>query len=591
MFWGRKTEKSDSAVLYVGKSRKLRNRVRQYFAGHGDGRPFVRFIQQKTEEIRYILVGSEQEALVLENELIKKYKPAYNILLKDDKRYLSIRIDYKHEWPRMDVVRKIYKDGAFYLGPFSSSTQLRMTLDYMQKIFPLRTCNDHKLYNRARPCMEYEIKRCVAPCVKYIDTSEYKKIVEGAMDFLKGNHSDLLQDLETQMESAAAAERYEEAARLRDRMKAIGTTIEGHAIIGFKQLQQGIDQDAVGIAIEGAKAVVVLLFVRHGIVLDKRVFEFDHTVLDRESLVIEFLNRYYSTEVYQPHEILIPFVLDRELLDIDVAVLQPRSDEKKKFVDLADENAKTHLQAALHRAEKTEEVLTSLKTALHLSVFPQRIDCVDISHHQGAETVASVVRFYDGHPEKSGYRRIKLTVDQVNDFDSMKEALSRRYKTSDDLPDLLVIDGGKGQLSSACHVLDAAGFLKGLNVVSLAKPKDGETIDPLNPKNREKIFKPGQKNPILLKEGSAEERLLQFLRDEAHRFAITYHRERKVRYLTQSVLDDVPGLTPRLKVELLKKFKKIDDIIEAPDDILRQDLPPRVIKALRLTLRNALVKV
>ncbi len=591
LFIGGAREGGESKVLYVGKSKKLRSRVRHYFQGEGDGRAFIRFIQAHTVEIRTLVVHNEHEALILENELIKKYKPPYNILLKDDKRYLSIRVDLSHEWPKMEMVRRIRKDKAFYLGPFSSASQLRITLDFMQKMFPLRTCSDHKLYNRSRPCLEYDIKRCLAPCVGYIDKESYKVLVQSAIAFLKGQEEAVLQDLRRQMDLAAHQENYEEAARLRDRIQAIETTIEGKGILGMEQQQRELNQDVLGIAESGDKTVIVLMFVRHGLVLDKRAFEFDALALDRDSLVLEFLQRYYSSEVFVPDEILVPHIVDSGLLEIEVPVLIPRSEEKRRFLTLAHENALRHLEAAMERQRKNASTLAALQTTLNLTRIPLRMDCVDISHHQGLENVASVVRFYEGLPDKSLYRKIKMSLDQVDDFHSMKEALERRYKTKDDLPDLLVIDGGKGQLSAALDILKAKDFLDCLDIVSLAKARDGETIDPLNPQNRERVFKPGQKNPLLLKAGSPSELLLSRLRDEAHRFAISFHRDRKTKMISRSALDAVPGLTLRLKTQLLNRFQSIDQILLASDDELEQELPRRVVRALRLTLRDTAEKI
>lgn len=586
IFWGRRKEGQDPTVLYVGKSRKLRSRVRQYFSGSGDGRRFVQFIQKKTEEIRYILVSNEQEALVLENELIKKFKPPYNILLKDDKRYLSIRIDANHEWPKMEAVRKVKKDGAFYLGPFSSARHLRTTLDYMQRAFPLRTCTDHKLYNRSRPCLEYEIKRCSAPCVKYISPASYKDLVIGAIRFLKGDAMGVVHLLEEKMQEAAHTEHYEEAARLRDRIRSISSTVDGQQIVGHQNRSAELNQDVIGLAEANEKIVLVLLYVRHGLVLDKRVYEFNDTQLDQHSILTEFINRYYSAEQFIPDEVLVPLQLESSELEIDIPIICPRADEKRKFLSVAEENARAHLNAAIERAEKASKALTTLHKILGLKAYPRAIDCVDISHHQGSETVASVVRFYEGTPDKSHYRKIKLK-NQVNDFDSMKEALGRRYKSSEDLPNLLVVDGGKGQLSSAVLILKELGWLEKIDICSLAKKRGDEPIDPLNPKNREKIFKPDQKNPLLLKEGSPEEYLLINLRDEAHRFAITFHRQRKVKSLSRSQLDGVPGLSPKMKISLLRKFKSLEEIVSASEEDLSLYLPLKVIKALKLHFAGA----
>lgn len=581
LFHGKFGRSSDDSILYIGKAKSLFSRVRQYFLGDADRRPFVQFIRQQVEKIEYIVVETEQDALLLENELIKKYRPPYNISLKDDRRFLSLRLDLDHEWPQIEVVRRIRKDKAIYLGPFSSSTRLRETLDFMQKIFLLRTCTDSKLYNRSRPCLEYEIKRCVAPCVNYVTKEDYAKIVEGAVMFLKGNTHELVESLKVRMEAAAEAERFEEAAQVRDQIQAINSTTEGQSVIGVKQWQQGNTQDVVGIAEENGFIVIVLLFVRNGIIFDKRSFEFKNLRLDRESLLVEFLDRYYQSGVVLPDEIIVPISIPEGALEIEPKVVVPRAEEKRNFLKIAEENALVHLKSKQQKLERLEKTLGALQQLLTLSKFPNAIDCIDISHHQGAETVASVVRFKEGLPYKDGYRRIKLKEDQVDDFASMRDALHRRYHEVSDLPDLLVIDGGKGQLQAAEEILKERGWLDRVDLISLAKSRDREGIDPLNPQNRERVFKPHQKNPVLLKEGSAEELLMQFIRDEAHRFAITYHRLRKDRSISVSVLNDIEGMTEKVKLKLLRRFGSIDGLREASDDEILEEVNTKMLQRLR----------
>jgi len=580
IFKGRRTPEARQTVLYVGKAKNLHQRVRQYFKGDGDGRPLVQFLRTRVEEIETIITESEEDALLLENELIKKNRPAYNIHLKDDKRYLSLRLDVSHEWPRIEVVRKIKKDRAVYLGPFSSASRLRSALDFIQKNFPLRSCDDRKLYSRSRPCIEYEIKRCVAPCVKLVTPEDYRRLVDSAILFLRGESGALLENLQNQMMDAAQAEKFEEAALLRDRLQSLQSVIEGQGIIGLRQFQRGLDQDAVGLAVEGNRAVVVVLFIRNGLIFDKRSFEFKDITLDRDDLLSEFLNRYYSSDVYIPHEILVSKAVPVEM---DLKVVAPRSDEKMSFVRVAEENAAMNLKSQIQKVAKLEKTLHSIQKILGLKNIPTSIDCLDISHHQGKETVASVVRFVDGTPFKDGYRRIKLQSDQVDDFGSMKEAVSRRYKELGDLPTLIVIDGGKGQLSSATEVLKQLGWLDSVEIVSLAKARKDEGLDPLNPQNRERVFKVGQKNPVILKEDSAEELLLRYLRDEAHRFAISYHRLRK-NQMSSSVLDELPGMSEKLKLKLLRQFGSVEGILAAPPQELAKIVKGKTFEALQKLL-------
>lgn len=586
VFRGRRIAGAPVSVLYVGKAKNLRARVKQYFIEGADPRPFVKFIRERVENIETFVVESEQDALILENEFIKKYRPAYNIHLKDDKRYLSLRIDTSHSWPKIDLVRKIKKDGAFYLGPFSSGGRLKTTLEFMQKVFPLRTCSDHKFKNRSRPCLEFDLKRCVAPCVDYISREDYKKIVDDAILFLNGGQDEILGKLKSQMAEAADNDEFELAAEMRDRIVAIESTTIHQGIIGLKGYQRGQDQDVIGIARSNERLVVVILFVRSGIPLDKRTFEFKSLELDEESFLVEFLNRYYASEVYVPHEVLVPRAISEDLLEFKAQVLVPRSEEKKNFLLIAQENAESYLTSVSQKTQKMQKTLSSLQKLLGLQRTPERMDCFDISHHQGLETVASVVRFQDGLPAKDFYRRLKLSTDQVDDFESMREAVSRRYKTEEDLPDLIVIDGGRGQLSAAQEVLKTLGYIEKLDVVSLAKARDADEVDPLNPMNRERVFKLGQKNPVLLKPDSAEELLLRFLCDEAHRFAIKFHRERKTKNLSFSILDEISGMTEKIKLKLLRRFGDIEGIKAASDLDLLAEIPGRILTDLRAKLGN-----
>jgi excinuclease ABC subunit C len=571
-------------VLYVGKAKNLRARVRQYFIHEeGDGRAFSRIIGERTRFIEFILVQTEQDAFVLENELIKKHHPLYNIHLKDDKRYLSLRLDLQHEWPRVDVVRKIKKDGAVYFGPFSSATRLRETLNTMQQVFPLRSCPDSKLYNRSRPCIEYDIKRCVAPCVGKVTREDYRALVDQAVKFLKGDSEPLMTELESQMNEAAHSEKYEEAALLRDRLKAIAEITQSkQQVISQDQYQKGFDCDALGLARDEERLIVVLLFVRSGVILDQRSFDIRHKNLEEAELLAQFIDRYYNSEVYVPHEVLVRRTLDSDQELLPVRLVIPRAEEKKNFLQIAEKNAEAQLTARRERKEKVSAILDALQKHLGLSKRPTTMDCLDISHHQGEEVVASVVRFRDGVPEKDFYRRIRLEVQRVDDFASMREVIRRRYKKQEDLPDLVVIDGGRGQLSSAEEAFRENGFLEHIDLVSLAKAREThEPIDPFNPMNRERIFKLGQKNPILLAKDSSEELLLSFLRDEAHRFAITYHRKRRLDSISTSILDQIPGMSSKQKIRLLKEFGSVKGIRGASDFDLLKLVKPRLLEKIR----------
>lgn len=583
LFMGRKDPTADLKAIYIGKAKNLWSRVRQYFLQESDTRAFVRFIRERTESIQYVVTASEDEALILENDLIKKFKPAYNIQLKDDKRFLSLRLDLKHEWPRVEVVRKIRRDGAAYLGPFSSAQRLRATLEFLQKTFPLRTCTDHKLYNRSRPCIEYELKRCVAPCVNLVTRAAYQELVCATLLFLRGKNDELKRVLEDRMAAAVETERFEEAAHLRDTMAAIQATVEGSGLMGMGQFQRSQDQDALGVAVGEDRAVVSVLFVRAGVIFDRRNFEIPARGLDREQILEQFIERYYSSEVYVPHEVLVPVSFNEGVeWPKDLKIVEPRSGERREFLETAQRNADTLLEQKIKHAHNLSKTLGGLQKLLGLERFPTRMDCFDISHHQGAETVASVVRFQEGMPDKSQYRRMNIHVDGVDDFASMKEVISRRYKSIEELPDLILIDGGKGQLSAAGQVLSDMGWLAAVDLRSLAKARDREGMDPLNPQNRERIFRLNQKNPILLRPNSAEELLVRYLRDEAHRFAITFHRKKKTEALSASALDEVPGLKPLQKQKLLREFGSLEGIVAASDLELLKVIPEKLLLSLRL---------
>lgn len=581
-------ENSKPKVLYVGKAKNLKNRVRQYFVNDGDPRPFVRFIKEKTSLIEYIVTKDEQDAFVLENELIKKFNPAYNVSLKDDKRYLSLRLDLKHEWPRVEIVRKIKRDKAIYMGPFSSASRLKETLNVMQKIFPLRTCPDRKLYNRSRPCIEYDIKRCVAPCVHYVTHEEYRKLVDSVVLFLEGRNQELLDQLENKMNEEAERENYEVAAHIRDQIQAITQITQNRqSVISYKQMQSGADADAFGVAQSEKRSVVFALFVRGGMVWDQRTFEFSKSGLDDREILAQVISRYYASEVYIPHEVLIPFSLDIPGLPEEVHLVVPRSQDKLSFIEIAQKNAQTRLDGLEAKSTKIEKILDQLQAKLQLKHLPATIDCLDVSHHQGSEVVASSVRFTDGFPNKDMYRRFKLSQDIVDDYASMKELIERRYKSEDELPQLLIVDGGRGQLSAAAEVLKEKNWLNLIDIIGLAKARrTQETVDPLNPMNRERIFKLGQKNPVLLAESSPEELFLTYIRDEAHRFAITYHRKRKLGSLSISILDEIPGISARTKLKLLKQFGSVDGIREASDYELLKFVKPAVLEGLRRKLSH-----
>lgn len=554
--------KDDQArVIYVGKAKNLRSRLGSYMRG-GDGRQQIVFLLRKATTVECLVTQNEKEALILENNLIKQYKPRYNVRLKDDKSYVSVAIT-AHDWPRVVVTRKIRKDGARYFGPFHSASAVRETLDVVRKVFPLRTCSDGVFRNRQRPCLEYQIGRCLAPCVLPVDREDYEVHLRQVALLLEGRNEELVAGMERDMQRASAEERFEEAAKLRDRVRAIRNTAQGQEVLQH----DGGDQDVFGLYREGGFAEVQVLLVRAGRLVAHRSFGFRDWNLPEEELIGSVLTQFYGGDHPIPPEILLPVeladtVAREEMLserrERKVRILAPQRGRKKRMVDLAGENARQALSARRGEDERQAETAEELRRRLRLRSAPRTIECVDISTFQGSSTVASVVAFDDGAPATARYRRFRIrTVEGTDDFASMAEVLGRRLragKEAGDLPDLLVVDGGRGQLGVAMAVLEDLG-LDSPEVVGLAKSRarrDARSV--AMERSEERVFLPGRVNPVVLPRSSGALFLLQRVRDEAHRFAITYHRTLRQRAARESPLDAVAGIGPERKKALLRHF-------------------------------------
>jgi excinuclease ABC subunit C len=549
-------------VIYVGKAKSLRSRVRSYFRG-GDGRSQVAFLVDRAATFETLVTANEKEALILENNLIKQYKPRYNIRLKDDKSYVSVKIDEHHAWPRLIVTRKITRDGSRYLGPFSSAWSVRETLDAIRKIFPLRNCSDTVFRNRSRPCIEHQIKRCPGPCVLEVDAVEYRRNLDQTVDLLEGRNQQLVRTLTARMEAASEALRFEEAGRIRDQLRAIDTTVQRQQAVAH----WGRDQDVFGLYREGGFVEIQVLFVRAGKLTGNQAYTFDDLEFSDDEVVAAVLTQFYQGDRAIPDGIVLPVALEdaevraeylSERKGRQVEILCPQRGARLRLVEMATENARHSYAERRDQGTQRERMLEELRQRLHLRSAPKRIECFDISNIQGNSTVASMVTFDEGEPCPARYRRYRIrTVEGSDDFASMYEVLERRYrraKDENDFPDLLMVDGGKGQLNVAVEVLRALE-IDGVDVIGLAKmrvERDARQAEVL--RSDERVFLPGRKNPVVLRRNSTALFLLQRVRDEAHRFAITYHRELRRRERLRSGLEDIAGVGPGRRRVLLRHF-------------------------------------
>ncbi|MCI0452641.1 MAG: excinuclease ABC subunit UvrC [Candidatus Latescibacteria bacterium] len=552
-------------VLYVGKAQSLRVRIRSYFRG-GDERASIRFLLQRARSLEYIVTDTEQEAYILENNLIKKHRPRYNVVFKDDKTYVNLRLNVDHPFPRLTVVRRPRRDGALYFGPFASAGSVRQTLRTIGRIFPLRTCTDADFASRTRPCLYYYIKRCPAPCVGKIDAQEYGETVRRVTMFLKGRGDELVKSLRDTMERQSAERRYEEAARTRDQVFAIQRVVERQRITS----PQRAERDVFAAYRRSERLVVQVLSVREGEVQDGETFAFGNALEATGEHLSSFINQYYQARATIPDEILVPEeIADRESLEAllcerakrRVEIVVPKRGERATLLELARKNARVAFEEG--RIERNRELLEDLQAILGLEHYPRRIECFDISNTQGTRAVGSDVVFIDGEPAKGQYRRFRIrTVKDSDDTGMMREVLERRVTRGlkeGDLPDLLIVDGGRGQLNVALDVLKRLGA-DAIAVIGIAKVR--------NEKNRkirgqERIYLPGIEEPLVLDRQSQALYLLERLRDEAHRFAIGYHRALRETSMGESKLDGIPGVGPTLKQRLLARFGSVERIRKA----------------------------
>jgi excinuclease ABC subunit C len=562
-------------VQYVGKAKSLRARVRSYFREGGDGRFQLRFLMRRVRDFDTIVTATEKEALILENNLIKQYKPKYNIRLKDDKSYLSAKIT-NHAWPRITVTRKIVKDGGRYFGPFGSADGLRETIDVIRKVFPLRTCTDAVFRNRSRPCLEYQIKRCLGPCCLPVDRDEYGRHLHAAQMLLEGKNHELVREMREQMKVHASRLEFEQAARIRDRVKAIEKTVERQTVLHH----WGVDQDVFGIYREGGFIEAIVLIVRAGKLTSTQSWSFQDLEFPVHDILSDLLTQYYSGARNIPDEVIVPVELEdaevrAELLSErrgkKCEVFRPQRGDKLRLLEMAMDNARQSFASRRDNEKTRERMLEELRVKLNLRNTPKRMECYDISNLQGTMVVGSQVTFDEGEPQKNLYRRYRIrTFAGQDDFASMYEVLKRRLDRAvreNEYPDLWVIDGGKGQLNVALEVLREFKLLEQIDCVSLAKQHvlDDRPAKEVT-KSEERVFLPNRKDPIVLPKNSTALFLLVRIRDEAHRFAITYNRELRRRARLRSVLDDIEGVGPVRRRAMLRHFGSLKRIREATVD-------------------------
>ena len=579
-------------VVYVGKAQDLRARLGQYFQpATSDTRFFVGLLDRLLGSIEVIVAANAKEALLLENELIKRHQPRFNVKLKDDKNFLNIRIGPEHKFPRLQVVRKRKKDGADYFGPYHSATAIRQTLKVINRHFQLRTCRDSDFARRTRPCLEHQIGRCPAPCVLEVAEADYQRHVDDVRLFLQGRAEALNTRLRGKMMAASEALEFELAARYRDQLEAIERSLTPQKVV----LQEALDIDAIGLFREAERVVVQVLRLAGGVLIGSTTYPVKKTQLPEDEIVDGFLGAYYDGSRAIPDLVLVPIEIAEaevwaeilgETRGKKVEVRAPQRGDKLRLVELANENAKAAFLQSKKSEDDAAEVLERLRDKLHLDKLPRRIECYDISNIQGTNPVGSMVVALDGQIAKHEYRHYKVKLgDTPNDFVMMLEVLSRRFrqvKEGGTPPDLIVVDGGKGQLAMAEEALRAIG-VEGIELASLAKSRvldekgqvargkvkarpSSDDVD----RSPERVFRPGQKNPIILKQNSNELFLLERLRDEAHRFAITFHRKLRAKRTLKSALDGIEGIGPSKRKALLTHFGSVERIRQANPESLTE---------------------
>jgi excinuclease ABC subunit C len=556
-------------IIYIGKARNLKKRLASYFKNSGQLNVKAGILATKINDIETIITRTEKEALILESNLIKRYKPRYNVVLKDDKRYPSLRIDVKDKYPNFSIVRKIGQDNALYFGPFASAQAVRETLRTINKTFKLRKCKARDFKSRTRPCLHCQMDGCLAPCCLDVDPDVYGEQVNEAIMFLKGRTPDLIRKIKKQMESCAREQNFERAARLRDKIFFLERTIEKQIAVttDFK------DRDVFAIARSAEYSVVTVLPVRGGFLTGTRHYSFIETLSTGEEMMAAFIRQYYQRHPSIPDELLVSIDLEDAELTAEwlgdfkkkkVKILQPKRGEKAQLVAVAIHNAENEIKSLIASRSAEMDLLLRLQNKLKMEKLPERIECFDNSNISGTQAVAAMAVFEKARAKTSFYRKYRIkTVTEHDDYAYMEEVLKRRFnkgEASKPYPDLLMVDGGKGQLNIALAVIRELNLAEKFDIIGIAKKDEtkGET--------RDKIFKPGRANPLNF--GKDEDMLLflQRIRDEAHRFAISFHRQRRKKISLQSALDTIPGVGKKRKAALLQHFKSVKNIRAADSE-------------------------
>ncbi len=571
-------------VLYVGKAQNLKTRVRSYFSG-GDGRHQVPRLVRAVRGVSIVATPNVKDALLLENELIKQHRPAFNVRLRDDKQYLALRLDTQQDWPRLTMVRRFKRDGARYFGPYTSSSGMRQSLSNLRRIFPLRTCSDpvfRDYERRGRPCIEYEMGRCPAPCVGYVTREAYGELVSATELFLRGRSAELVTTLRARMQEAAEAERFEEAASLRDRIAAVEHTVERQQIVS----ERPVDRDVFGLARDGGEVEVRILLVREGRVIGSVDHGFSGVRLDDGEVMSSFLGQYYAghDDRQVPAEVLtsVPVDDDGALAGVlsdragrRVDLRMPSRGAPREIVALAQRNAELALRTRLEARESVDAALEELREKMGLAQLPRVIECYDVSNLAGTLAVASRVVFEDGQPRKADYRRYRIREAAAgDDLACMREVMARRLERADrePLPDLLLVDGGRGQLGVVTATLSDLDLE--VDHAGIAKERDEGSASPRVRRSgglkAERLFLPGRKDALLLPPSSRGLLLLQRVRDEAHRFAITFQRELRRKAGLTSILEELPGIGPTKRRALLKHLGALREVREAEPERLAE---------------------
>jgi len=556
-------------VLYIGKARNLKKRLASYFKNSGPMDLKVKILVDKITDLETIITRTEKEALILESNLIKRHKPRFNVILKDDKRYPSLRIDLNEKYPNFDIVRKIGQDNAMYFGPFASAHAVRETLRTINKTFKLRKCKRKDFKIRTRPCLHCQMEGCLAPCCLDVDPAVYQEQVNEAIMFLKGQTPHLIRKVRRQMEISAGAQEFERAARLRDKIYSLERTIEKQIAVttDFK------DRDVFASARSAECSVITVLSVRGGFLTGTRHYDFSEVISTDQEMIGTFIRQYYERQRFIPDEMLVATELEdadlteewlRGLKKKKVHIYRPQRGEKVRLVKMAERNAENELKNLRASRSSEMDLLLRLQKKLKMSRLPERIECFDNSNISGTEPVAAMVVFEYARVNKDLFRKYRIkTVTEHDDYAYMREALTRRFGKGEDakpFPDLLMVDGGKGQLNIALAVIKDLDLAGKFEIVGIAKKDEtkGET--------RDKIFMPARANPLNFGREGDLLLFLQRIRDEAHRFAISFHRQRRQKISLQSVLDTIPGVGKKRKAILLQHFKSVKNIRAAELD-------------------------